>query len=79
MSRRRNSTMIDEYVPNTNLSRAEQMELQGQYKKTPHANGGVTFYDYINILKSTSLATKTPSSSLSSRGSCSSRRLGLRK
>lgn len=58
MSRRRNSIVIDDHVPNINLSRAEQLDLQAQFKKIPSVNGGITFYDLINILKSKSVIKK---------------------
>lgn len=74
MARRRSSTVIDEYVLNTNLNRAEQTELHGHYKKTPQTNGGITFYDYINILKSNPTAMKTLSSSPRRRGASFSNR-----
>jgi hypothetical protein len=53
MSRRRNSIVVDDYIPNINLNRAEQLELQAAFKKAHPTNGGITFYDMINILKST--------------------------
>lgn len=52
MSRRRNSIVVDDYIPNINLNRAEQLELQALFKKAHPINGGITFYDMINILKS---------------------------
>jgi hypothetical protein len=52
MSRRKNSAAIEDIVPNINLTKAEQLELQSLFKKTPPINGAISFYDLINILKS---------------------------
>lgn len=52
MARRKNSTTVEEIVPNINLTKGEQLELQSLFKKTPPLNGGISFYDLINILKS---------------------------
>ena len=58
MNRRRNSVVIDDYIPNINLNRNEQHELQAEFKKIPLNNGGISFYDMINIIKGTFLFNK---------------------
>lgn len=35
------------------LNKAEYQEIQNQFKRTEQRNGGISFYDMINILKST--------------------------
>lgn len=58
MSRRRNSTIIDDFIPGINLNRAEQFELQTHFKKIPITTGGISFYDFVKTLKSKSHSTK---------------------
>ena len=44
------------------LTKAEYSELQAAFKKTDQRNGGITFYDLINIIRSTSSSIQTSES-----------------
>jgi hypothetical protein len=41
------------------LSKAEYTELQTSYKRTDQRNGGISFYDLINTIRSTPSPTQT--------------------
>lgn len=52
--RRRSGSNFEEIAARdfSGLSKAEQAELGNQFKKTDQRNGGISFYDLVNILRS---------------------------
>ena len=53
--RRRSGQNFEELLNKewSNLSRNEHHEIQNLFKKTEQRNGGISFYDMINILRGT--------------------------
>jgi hypothetical protein len=52
MRQRRGSFNLETILPFSNLSKSEQLEFGSLFKKTDQRDGGVSFYDFIEILKS---------------------------
>jgi hypothetical protein len=52
MRQRRASFASETYIPFSNLSKLEQSEFGSLYKKCDQRDGGISFYDFISILKS---------------------------
>lgn len=48
---------LDDIVPLfPGLLKSEQQELQGDYRRVEVKGGGITFYDFIKILRSISIS-----------------------
>ena len=54
LMRRRSGSNFEEIVARefNVLSKVEQNEVNSLFKKTEQRNGGISFYDFINILRS---------------------------
>lgn len=52
MKRKMSNTSLYDIIPHSNVPRAEQVELQGLYKRVEHKGTGITFYDLVQMLRS---------------------------
>lgn len=57
MLKRKQSISLEEITPQPYLPRSEQIELLSHYKKVDQKKGGISFYDFIQILRSNSWPT----------------------
>ena len=52
MKRKMSNASFNEIQPHSNVAKPEQLELQSLFKRAEQKGSGITFYDFVQILRS---------------------------